>query len=61
MKRLRNLLKRFETVMTAETFAEAGEFETAREIMQEEKEMEKRDRKQVDRDYRTRLILTKSK
>ena len=61
MKRLRNLLKRFETVMTAETFAEAGEFETAREIMQEEKQMEKRDRKQVDRDYRTRLILTKSK
>ncbi len=61
MKRLRNLLKRFETVMTAETFAEAGEFETAREIMQEEKQMEKRDRKQVDRDYRSRLILTKSK
>lgn len=61
MKRLRNLLKRFETVMTAEAFTEAGEFETAREIMQEEKEMEKRDRKQVDRDYRTRLILTKSK
>lgn len=61
MKRLRNLLKRFETVMTAEAFTEAGEFETAREIMQEEKQMEKRDRKQVDRDYRSRLILTKSK
>lgn len=61
MKRLRNLLKRFETVMTAEAFTEAGEFETAREIMQEEKQMEKRDRKQVDRNYRSRLILTKSK
>lgn len=61
MKRLRNLLKRFETVMTAEAFTEAGEFDTARKIMQEEKQMEKRDRKQVDRDYRSRLILTKSK
>ena len=28
---------------------------------EEEKQMEKRDRKQVDRDYRSRLILTKSK
>lgn len=34
MKGLKKLTKRFETLMAATTFAEAGEFETAREISQ---------------------------
>lgn len=36
--------KRFEQLFTAIAFAEAGEFETAREIMREEARNEKRDR-----------------
>lgn len=35
MKSLSRLFSRFETMMTAATFAEAGEFQTAREIMKE--------------------------
>ena len=36
MKGLRKLLAGFDSTMTAVTFAEAGEFETARKIMREE-------------------------
>lgn len=57
MKRLRNLLKRFETVMTAETFAEAGEFETAREIMREEEPQYKRISKKADREYVSKIAV----
>jgi len=34
---MKKLFKKFETLMMAATFAEAGEFETAREIMNEDK------------------------
>ncbi len=34
---MKKLLKKLETSMVAVAFAEAGEFETAREIMNEEK------------------------
>lgn len=34
---MKTLLKKFETAMVAATFAEAGEFETARQIMNEDR------------------------
>ncbi|NCO82768.1 MAG: hypothetical protein COZ31_02690 [Nitrospirae bacterium CG_4_10_14_3_um_filter_44_29] len=40
MKGLKKLVKRFETLMTVAAFAEAGEFETAREILKEDAQPE---------------------
>jgi hypothetical protein len=40
---MKKLFKRFETLMVAAAFAEAGEFDTAREIMAED-ELRKTDR-----------------
>ncbi len=34
---MKTLLRKFETAMVAATFAEAGEFETARRIMSEDR------------------------
>ncbi len=55
MKGLRKLLERFETTMTAEAFAEEGEFETARKIMREKKSVDKQLRKKADKEQRARL------
>lgn len=41
---MKRMLKKLENMMMAITFAEAGEHETAREIMKEEKRLEKEDR-----------------
>ncbi len=41
---MKKLMKRLEDVYAAAAFAEAGEFETAREIMREEERPQKRDR-----------------
>ena len=39
-----SLLKKLERIFTAATFAEAGEYDTAREILNEEKRKQKVDR-----------------
>ncbi len=46
---MKTLIKKFETAMVAASFAEAGEFETARQIMNEDRPR-KNDRPSV-RDY----------
>lgn len=46
MNVFRRLAKRFEHIMVAVTYAEAGEFETAKESMQEEDHYRKTDSKQ---------------
>jgi hypothetical protein len=40
---MKGFSKKFEQIFTAVTFAEAGEFETAREIMREQARDQKRD------------------
>jgi len=40
---MKGFSRKFERIFTAVTFAEAGEFETAREIMKEEARDQKRD------------------
>lgn len=42
---MKRILKKLENIYAAAAFAEAGEFDTAREIMSEEEREEKRDRK----------------
>jgi hypothetical protein len=42
---MKGLMKRLENVFVAATFAEAGEFETARDILREDKRPQKVDRK----------------
>ncbi len=41
---MKGLMKRLESVFVAATFAEAGEFEIAREILREDKKPQKVDR-----------------
>jgi len=40
---MKKLIKKLETLMTAAAFAESGEHDTAREILKEEKRLEKRE------------------
>ena len=44
---MKTLFKKLETTFTAAAFAEEGEFETARELMREDKELRKTDRPAV--------------
>ena len=41
---MKKLLKKLETIYAAVAFAEAEEFDTARDMMREEKRVQKRDR-----------------
>ena len=41
---MKNIFKRLETTFAAAAFAEEGEFETARQLMNEEKQIRKTDR-----------------
>lgn len=51
---MKKILKRLEDIYSAVAFAEAGEFDTAREIMKED-QIWKRDRKTQQKRPRTRL------
>jgi len=44
---MKTLFKKMETAFAAAAFAEEGEFETARQIMNEEKELRKSDRPSI--------------
>lgn len=53
MKALTRLSARFDDIMSAATFAEAGEFETAREIMRKGKGPQERVTRRMDKELRT--------
>jgi len=48
MKGIRKMLEKFENVMSAAAFAEAGEFEAAREFTREEKRTRRQPAKRVE-------------
>ena len=52
---MKKLFKKLENVYAAAAFAEAGEFETAREIIRERKSEDKHLRKRTDKEKRTRI------
>jgi hypothetical protein len=51
MKTLKKILRKFESVMVAVAFAEAGEFETAREIYKERESEKNNTAKKLDKRY----------
>jgi len=53
---MKKLFKKFETLMMAVTFAEAGEFETARQLMKEE-ELRKTDRPTIQQRPAKRKVM----
>ena len=59
MKTLNKVISKFDTIMSAVTFAEAGEFQTAREIMQRGEAARQRSDKRLDKDVRTNLITAR--
>lgn len=48
MKRFRRLMKKFETAMNAAAFAEAGDFQTARQILREGERVDGRETKRPE-------------
>lgn len=57
MKELKKFTKRFETLMTVTTYAEAGEFETAREMLKEYAQPEEKTVKRYGRGYTSDLAV----
>ncbi len=53
MKTFTRAFARFDEIMSAVTFAEAGEFETAREMMRKGEGPKDRPTRRMDRDIRT--------
>ena len=53
MKTFTRLFARFENIMSAVAFAEAGEFETAREMMRKGEGPQERISRRTDRNVRT--------
>ena len=54
---MKTLFNKVETMFAAAAFAEEGEFETARQIMREEKDLRKTDRPSVTQRPSTRPTL----
>lgn len=52
---MKKILKKLEDVYAAAAFAEAGEFEAAREIIRERKTVDEQLRKRPDKERRTRV------
>lgn len=61
MKGLGKLFRRFEIMMTAATFAEAGESETAQEIMREEECLREKKNKRANRTYTSQVTANAAK
>lgn len=52
---MKKLMKKLEDIYAAAAFAEAGESETAREIIRERKTVDNQLRKRTDKEKRTRI------
>ncbi|MBI4849182.1 MAG: hypothetical protein HY808_11505 [Nitrospirae bacterium] len=52
---MKKLFKKLEDIYAAAAFAEAGEFDTAREIVRDRKSADKHLRKRADKDQRPRV------
>ncbi|MBI5196210.1 MAG: hypothetical protein HZA10_07800 [Nitrospirae bacterium] len=57
MKTLKSIFKKFENAMFAVTFAEAGEFETAKQFMQEEEPPHKKISKKSSGEYVSKIAV----
>jgi hypothetical protein len=53
--KMKKLVKKLENIFAAAAFAEAGEIESAREMLRERKSEDKHLRKRTDKEKRTRI------
>jgi len=57
MKKLKGIFKKFEDAMAAAAFAEAGEFETAKQIMHDEEARPMKISRKSGRGYITKIAV----